>query len=215
MSDEDDSDSADGAESLPARQDEEVIHLGLPLSPRHRRLCQLIAAGAKGKQILAELGYSHTRISKLKRDPQIRAEVTRLQEKLFEEGISRRLKDFAEPALNNIQAVLTDRSNRVKISEKAEMSKWVIEKLDGKAIQKHEIGENTLSAVMDRLDALKAAGQKSLIPEAVRPPESIEGEFTEISVPEQQNDPTNDGPAPKTEEDLVEEWFIGQSSGRK
>lgn len=127
------------------------------LSPRHRRLAQLAAQGLSNQKIKEELGYSDSRLSILLRNPVISAEVRRLQDRIFEETIQHRLKSFSEPALNNIHMILTDRTNKVKISEKAEMSKWVIEKLDGKAAQKHELGENLLGVLMDRLDARKSA----------------------------------------------------------
>lgn len=125
------------------------------LSPKHRRLCQLSAAGSSNAKIAEELELTGNRVSILLRNPYIADEIRRLQERIFEETIKTRLKAFAEPALNNIQTILTDTSNRVKVSEKADMSKWVVEKLDGKATQTNDIGENMLSVLLDRLDARK------------------------------------------------------------
>lgn len=130
------------------------------LSPRHRRLAQLAAEGRPNAAIAKELDYSDSRVSILMKNPYISLEIRRLQDRIFEETIQTRLKSFAEPALNNIHEILTDRTNRVKVSEKADMSKWVVEKLDGKAIQKTDIGENLLGVFLDRLDARKA--QQSL-----------------------------------------------------
>lgn len=127
------------------------------LSPRHRRLAQLAAEGKSNASIAEELGYCGSRISILLKNPHIALEVRRLQDRIFEETIQTRLKTFAEPALNNIHMILTDRTNRVKVSEKAEMSKWVIEKLDGKASQKFDVGENLLGVLMDRLDSRRVA----------------------------------------------------------
>ena len=128
------------------------------LSPRHRRLAQLSAEGKSNAAIASELNYCDSRVSILLKNPHIAQEISRLQNRIFEETIQGRLKTFAEPALNNIHMILTDRSNRVKISEKAEMSKWVLEKLDGKAAQKFDVGENLLGVLLDRLDASKANG---------------------------------------------------------
>ncbi len=128
------------------------------LSPRHRRLAQLAAEGRSNASIAEELGYVGSRISILLKNPYIAAEIARLQDRIFEETIQSRLKTFAEPALNNIHMILTDRTNRVKISEKAEMSKWVVEKLDGKSTQKVDIGENLLGLFLDKLDASRVAG---------------------------------------------------------
>lgn len=144
--------------SQPISQDSEYRTLANgTLTPRHRRLAQLAASGAPNSSIAKELDYSESRISILLKNPLIIDEIGRLQERIFEETIAQRLKSFIEPALNNIQMILTDRSNAVKISEKMALSQWIIEKLDGKAVQKHEAGENLLSTIMDRLDASRTA----------------------------------------------------------
>jgi len=127
------------------------------LSPRHRRLAQLAAEGSSNADIGRELGYVDSRVSILLRNPHIRAEINRLQERLFEETIQSRLKALADPAISNIEQILKDRTNRVKVSERLDAAKWVVEKLDGKATQKTDIGENLLSVFIDKLDAKKIA----------------------------------------------------------
>lgn len=163
------------------------------LSPRHRRFAQLLAGGATGAQIAQEIGYTDAWQSTLKKNPAIMAEVRRLQDRLFEETIQKRLKEFADPALANIQYILTDKTNRVKVSEKADMSKWVVEKLDGKAVQKTDIGENLLGVMLDRLDALKNSGGSAL--PAPR----------DVSLSHTQN---AEVPKPKSEEDLLSDWVV-------
>lgn len=123
------------------------------LSPRHRRLAQLAAEGKSSADIGRELGYSASRVSVLLNNSYIVDEITRLRERIFEETIESRLKSFSESALNNIQAILNDRTNRVKVSEKMALSQWLIEMLNGKATQKIESGHNLLITIMDRLDA--------------------------------------------------------------
>lgn len=148
------------------------------LTPRHRRLAQLAAEGRSNKQIGEELGYVDSRVSILVKNPHIAGEIRRLQDRIFEETIQTRLKSFVEPALNNIHMILTDRTNRVKISEKAEMSKWVVEKLDGKAAQKFDVGENLLGVLLDRLDASKAANGAP--PRDVTEPRLLEATATPV-----------------------------------
>lgn len=121
------------------------------LTPRQRRLTQLAAQGMSNASICKELGYSGSRVSILLKDPTIANEVARMQERIFEETIAARLKALADPALDVIQGVLTDRTNRVKVSEKLQAAIWAIEKVDGKAIQKIEGGAGLLSQLMDRL----------------------------------------------------------------
>lgn len=164
------------------------------LSPRHRRLAQLAAEGKSNAVIAEELGYVGSRVSILLRNPHIALEIRRLQDRIFEETIAGRLKSFAEPALNNIHMILTDQTNRVKISEKAEMSKWVVEKLDGKATQKLDVGENLLGVLLDRLDGQRVlkAQDVQMLPQGERasakagpkeePPDELEMWVKELEV---------------------------------
>lgn len=159
------SEEDEGAESSPFNETELIEAETIPspdgegLSPRHRRLAELLAAGWTNKQIKAELGYSDSRISILRHSPAIQAYLKTLLDRVFEEGVGNRLKRLNEPALNVIEQIVTDRTNRVPIKDKAEMAKWIVEKTDGKAVQKHEVSGGLLLGVMDKLDALDRAGK--------------------------------------------------------
>lgn len=170
------------------------------LSPRHRRLAFLAAEGKSNADIAKELGYSGSRVSILLKDPFVAVEVQRLQEKIFEETIGQRLKGFANASLDVIQQVLNDRTNKVKMSEKITVAQWVIEKLDGKATQKIEAGENMLAALMDRLDANKT-----------RPVVQITNNFgpaADLSIDVSPDAPKQlQTPAAKSEEDVLDDWL--------
>lgn len=170
------------------------------LSPRHRRLAFLAASGKSNQDICAELGYSDSRVSILLRNPFISEEITKLQERIYEETVGARIKTFAESALNVIQMALTDKTNKVKMSEKIDVAKWVIEKIDGKAAQKIEAGENMLAALMDKLDASKTARTINITnnygPDAL----SVEARpVGEIEAP---------APKERDEEDLLDDWVV-------
>jgi len=168
------------------------------LTPRHRRFCQLAAAGWTNAQICKELGYVSSRVSVLLKNQFIAAEIIRLQNKLFEETVVQRMKALGDPALSVIEDILTDTSNRVKVSEKLDAAKWVVEKLDGKAIQRHDVGENLLSVLMDRLDAQKTPHRAPQLSS----PADIEMRAVNDATP----------PKPKSEEELLDEWVSNFSS---
>lgn len=168
------------------------------LSPRHRRLAFLAAQGKSNAEIAKELGYVDSRVSILLKNPHIAEEVAKLQERIYEETIAARLKSFAEPALANIQMILTDRTNKVKVSEKMALSQWVIEKLDGKAAQKIEAGENLLAVLMDRLDAAKSRPVVQV---------NVSGVSRDQSIDVTPGQPAQISP-PKTEEDLLSDWVV-------
>ena len=167
-----------------------------PLSPRHRKLAELLASGARNKDIQEILGYSASRTSILRNSPEIQAEVKRIMDRTFEAGVSTRLKRLAEPALNIIEQVMNDRTNRVSLKEKADVAKWMLEKVDGKAIQKHEVSGGVLLSVMDKLDSMKTAGQVIDVTKsfAALPAAQPERELT---------------PEEKEEIDLLQKWKDG------
>lgn len=164
------------------RNDPDAVDPLGALKPRQRRLAQLLAEGKTNGQIQEELGYSASRISILQNNPAIRAEVARLQDKLFEASIEQRLKDFNNMALDHVEMVLKDRTNRVKVSEKNEIAKWVIEMQKSKAPQVHDIGQNMLSALMDRLDARKTDKRGALHPQGARAVEALPDVETEAKL---------------------------------
>jgi hypothetical protein len=183
------------------------------LSPRHRRLAFLAASGRSNAEIAKELGYVDSRVCILLKNPFIAEEIAKLQERIYEETIGARMKTFAEPAMNVIQMALSDRTNKVKMNEKIDVAKWVIEKIDGKATQKIEAGENMLAILMDRLDAAKTSGRPifNVTVNAGAPSDSSiditppVGETPRISAPS----------APRTEEDELSDWVLSFDSKRK
>ena len=167
------------------------------LSPRHRKLAHLAAAGWSNTKIAKELGYTDPRVSILLKNQYIQKEVYRLQDKLFEETVKDRLKSMNEKALNHVDYVLTDNTHRVKVTEKNDIAKWLLEKTDGKAAQVHDVGENMLSVLMDRLDARKTE----------RIIDSEEGETLEIEGKVVESEPEPE------EKDEMTEWvkdFCGE-----
>jgi hypothetical protein len=170
------------------------------MSPRHRRLCELAAQGLSNKDIKAQLGYkSDSQVSIILSNTRIKEEIERIRDRIFEDSIGARLKKMAEPALTEIDRCLQDKTNKYKESLKVDTARWVIEKLDGKPMQKHEVGGNMLADLMDRLDNLKSAGRTDAIdvtPAQLQAPRSAESTLQE-DVPR----------APKTEEDLLSDWI--------
>lgn len=142
---------------------DEVI--GASLTPRQRRVAQLIAAGQMLKTIAEQTGFTYQTIRAYSQNSVVKAEVRRFQDKLFELSAKESLKDFKGKALENIHWILNDDTGRVNVAQKADMSKWLVEQLEGKAIQKHDLSENALASFMDQLDNLRQLSKAS--PEAI------------------------------------------------
>lgn len=187
---------------------ERLLKQDRTLSPRHRKLCELAAQGTTPGEIAKQLDYSNGRVSVILSDPLIRAEIERLREKIFEEPIKNRIKKMAEPALAELERCLSDKTNRYKEQLKVETAKWIVEKIDGKAIQTHDLGGNILAAMMDKLDAMKSAGQSSLLPQSEPQKPQIEATDAEF------RDITDQIPS-KSEEDLLRDWAVSFNPAKK
>jgi len=171
---------------------------GRPLAPRHRKLAELAAQGIPNNKIATQLDYSDSRVSILLSNTEIKREVERIRERIYEDTIANRLKGMAEPALAELERCLADKTNKYKENLKVETAKWLVEKLDGKAIQKHDIGENLLGVMMDRLDALKSSAKTLDVID-------ITAEHRQITSTEVQEAPI---PKTKDEEDLIRDWCL-------
>jgi len=168
-------DSPSSTEEASGRKEYATLSNGV-LSPRHRKLAELFASGASNASVAKALDYTEGRVSVLKGNPLIAREIERIRERVFESTVADRLKSMADPALSVIEAALNDQTNRVKHSEKLEAAKWLIEKLDGKAAQKIDLGGSMLGSLLDKLDSLKASGRSvddlaiDVTPRAALPP---------------------------------------------
>lgn len=201
------SDTEIGAESdrASAEKDYRTLSNG-ELSPRQRRLAFLAAQGNSNQTIARELGYSDSRVSILLKEPHIVVEIQKFQERIYEDTIGLRMRGFADPALNVIQHALLDRTGKIKPREKIEVAQWVIEKLDGKAVQKLEAGTGLLAQLMERLDARKTAVTQVNITQNFAPASHLAIEGSERPVIET---PLKD------EEDLLKDWFTDFDESRE
>lgn len=129
---------------------------GKPLRPRHRRVAQMVAQGCRYKDITDELGYTPAWISTLLTWPSIRAEVIRLQERIFEKTLDDRMQALGPSAMDVAEQILHDPN--IDPLQKEKTAKWVIEKLTGKPAQQVEhSGALTLGVLIDRIETLKEA----------------------------------------------------------
>lgn len=178
---------------------------GRPLSPRHKKLAELAASGRTNNEIAAELGYTASRVSILLSNTMIKNEIESIRDRVYEDT-KKRLKEMTRPALDEIEKCLKDESNRYKENLKVETARWLIEKVDGRPVQSLELGASTLAAMMDRLDALKNSGQKSVSAMDVTNSVDIEVINDTETVQEMQMLPEPRPKMSKSEEDLIRDW---------
>ena len=145
---------ARSAGELPPEYDDWIENPNDNLSFRQRELCRLIAKGFKNKDVCLTLGYSPSRVSILLRNPLIRKEILKFQDKVFNADLVQRIDEVAPDAMNIIEAALGDES-QLRPTAKVDLAKWVMEKKTGKPRQLHEIETGSLMDLYARLDNMK------------------------------------------------------------
>jgi DNA-binding CsgD family transcriptional regulator len=132
---------------------------GRALSPRHKELCRLFFLGKTNSYIAETLGFTESRVSVLRSNTQVQAEITRLQELAFERTVGERLKEMGPQAANILEEILTTEDPNVKMSLKKETAVWVLEKLTGRPKQDIDIQSSTLGSFIEMLNQMKASDQ--------------------------------------------------------
>jgi len=130
-----------------------------PLTPKAKRLCQLVAGGMKQGDAAEQIGYSMGWASRILTSQKGKDEVQRFMEKVFEQSVADRVKALGTPALDILEELLTSDDPSIKPQLKADVAKWVAEKISGKAKQEVEYSGNIVHDFVDKLKALEASGQ--------------------------------------------------------
>lgn len=138
---------------------------GKPLSARHRRVAQLVWEGKTNKEIEEKMGIDSQTISKLKGYKEFKEEIEKLNDLAYQATIQERLKDMGPLAMDTIEEILKSEDNNVKPMLKADLAKWVAEKLDGKAKQQVDHQSSTLT---DFMEALKGLQNRAAVPDTRR-----------------------------------------------
>jgi hypothetical protein len=152
-----------------------------PLSPRHKRIAELLVEGKRTGEIATELGYTQARISVLKTNSKIIAYMDRLRDRLFEKSVEERMSDLGPSALDNIEELLNNPD--VPIEKKESISRWVVEMKTGKASQKVDVsGEISIGIFMDKLEQMSGKALGVTAPRQVEGTVENSEEHSELSV---------------------------------
>lgn len=155
-----------------------------PLNQRQKRLAEMLFEGKRTQDIAKELNYTQPRVSVLKTNSKIMAEVERLRDKAFERTIDERMKDLGPMAMDALEELLMDPN--VPITKKEGVAKWVVEMRAGKASQKIDVsGEITIGHFMDKLDTLPT---KNVTPQMLPESENSNGEAIDTESQEPEKD---------------------------
>lgn len=124
---------------------------------RHRAIARYNALGLSNNEIAAKLNYSPTAISLALKKPWVQEEVARFRTQYFDEDINRALKAAGSDAIKHIHKTILDEGEKSDL--RSTNSRWVLEKLTGKAKQEVSVESNTLTAFMDLLRETRERGE--------------------------------------------------------
>lgn len=151
---------------------------GESLSARHREVARMLAKGLRNKDVCLRLGYTPGRVSVLLKIPKIREEILRFQDRIFDKELGGRLEEIGPDAMDVIERAIRSET-MLKPGERVETAKWAMEKLTGKAVQKHELESGTLGRLLDKLDSMQDMKQVLDAGGLKDAEETIDAEFTE------------------------------------
>lgn len=125
------------------------------ISPRDRRLIDLIALGRPKDEIAIELGMSSNRINQIINAPMFRARIASKQNAMFENNA----KSYMKTLMNKAYAVIEDLlENAERETVRLDAAKFVVDHVVGKATNTTEIKGTILVDIMNRLDLMKRDG---------------------------------------------------------
>lgn len=132
------------------------------LNARQRHAAYLTFLGKTNKEIREELNYSAEAVSILQSNPKFIREVERLRNKAFDITVGERLKTMGPLAMDTIEEILeADNDPSIKPNLKADLAKWVAEKLTGKPKQEMEVQGGSLNTFLDLIKEMKTVGSET------------------------------------------------------
>jgi hypothetical protein len=121
------------------------------LSPRVRKVINLLALGRSPAMVAAEIGMTVDRVYKITALPEVKLKVAHKQQQLFENDAKQYMKTLMNKAYAVIDDILDDVDEKSAI--RLEASKFVIDHVVGKANQVVEHKGNLLVEFINKLDA--------------------------------------------------------------
>lgn len=128
-----------------------------PLNARQKEVARLLFLGKSQTAIAASVGYTIAWVNRLASNTKMQLEVDRMRNLAFERTVGERLKDIGPASMEVIEEGI--RSTSMKLKDRTELARWVVEKLDGKAGQKVDVQSSTLERFMEVLADMKNQGE--------------------------------------------------------
>lgn len=130
---------------------------GEPLGFRQKELARLIALGKTNTEIAEKMGMNPSRVSAMRRFPEIHDEAERYRDRLFEGDISERLKELNAGAFGQLEKLLRD--PKTKDNVKLQAALWILEKTTGKPMQQIDVKHSSLDSFYKLVSEMQTRGE--------------------------------------------------------
>lgn len=120
------------------------------LTPRQKKVINLLAMGKRNIEVAEETGYTIDGITKILQIPGVRERVAHRQEMLYQHDVKGHIKLLMNKAYGVVESILEDHGEKSSI--RLEAAKYVIDHVVGKAGQTITVKGNLLSDLMTKLD---------------------------------------------------------------
>lgn len=124
---------------------------------RWRSIARYNALGFTNKRIGELLGYSPPGVSLALKHPWVQAEVEKFRAQFHDPAIMNALKSAGPDAIQQIHKTILDDTEKSEL--RSTNSRWVVEKLTGKAKQEVSLESNTLATFLDTLKQMQQSGE--------------------------------------------------------
>ncbi len=135
-----------------------AVSASSPLKHHQVALCLLLAVGASSDAILELLpGLTPGQLNMLQGNKIITAKQTEFKERFLGDNADEQFQHHMPKAFEIMTEVLNADSSEMKLAQRFEAAKWLMEKVTGKARQALDIeGGITVLSLLNALDAMKA-----------------------------------------------------------
>lgn len=140
---------------------------------RFREIARLYSSGVKASTIAQRLGYTAARVNEILALPEVKAEIKKFRTAFFDKDVKGALREAGPDFVKSLHSAILDPA--LKPDKRAELAKWGIEQLEGKARQQVDVNDTSLDKFMQLLKQMSANG------ETIAPPSLSGGGMIDVT----------------------------------
>jgi transcriptional regulator with XRE-family HTH domain len=146
----------------------------------HKHMIRLAVSGMSQGQIAQELGYDQAHVSKVLNTPEVKAEIDQQMKEVYGETWKKPLQDRFMKSIKVIDELLENGGEKIR----ADLAKWSVEQVAGKASQEIKETKTTLNEFIVRVQQMEEQGKLrdvgSSLPQLSNPPDPFDNVIKQV-----------------------------------